>query len=109
MPAQGVLSNDSDPDGDLITAQEFSAPGHGTLTPNADGSFSYTPNAGYTGTDSFTYKAKDVSLLSNAGDSHDHRRCRAGGRHGHDCDGHVDEEDEDAVVEATSSARRTRR
>jgi hypothetical protein len=66
VPARGVLNNDSDPDGDVITAQEFSAPGHGTLTPNTDGSFSYTPSAGYSGTDSFTYKAKDVSLLSNA-------------------------------------------
>jgi hypothetical protein len=66
VPARGVLSNDSDPDGDLITAQEFSAPGHGALIPNTDGSFSYTPAAGYSGTDSFTYKAKDLSLLSNA-------------------------------------------
>ena len=34
-------------------------PAHGTLTLNADGSFTYTPTAGYTGTDSFTYKAND--------------------------------------------------
>jgi hypothetical protein len=66
VAAPGVLGNDSDPDGDSITAQEFSAPGHGTLIPNADGSFSYTPNAGYSGSDGFTYKARDASLLSNA-------------------------------------------
>jgi hypothetical protein len=65
VSARGVLGNDSDPDGDVITAQEFSAPGHGTLIPNADGSFRYTPSAEHSGTDSFTYRAKDASLLSN--------------------------------------------
>jgi hypothetical protein len=36
-----------------------SGPAHGTLTLNADGSFTYTPAAGYSGTDSFTYVAND--------------------------------------------------
>jgi VCBS repeat-containing protein len=55
----GVLSNDSDPDGDTMTAQLATGPSHGTLTLNSDGSFSYTPAANYNGTDSLTYKASD--------------------------------------------------
>jgi VCBS repeat-containing protein len=57
--APGVLSNDSDPDGDTISAQLVTGPSNGTLTLNSDGSFSYTPNADYNGVDSFTYKATD--------------------------------------------------
>ena len=59
VSAPGVLSNDSDPDGDTITAQLATGPANGTLTLNSDGSFSYTPNADYNGVDSFTYKATD--------------------------------------------------
>jgi VCBS repeat-containing protein len=36
-----------------------SNPGHGSVTVNADGSFTYTPAPGYIGPDSFTYKAND--------------------------------------------------
>ncbi len=57
--ASGVLSNDVDLDGDSLTATLFAATAHGTLTLNADGSFTYTPNAGFHGTDSFTYAASD--------------------------------------------------
>ncbi len=39
-------------------------PQHGTLTLNADGSFSYTPDANFNGTDSFTYKANDGRLTA---------------------------------------------
>jgi VCBS repeat-containing protein len=59
VSAPGVLTNDSDQDGDTITAQVATGPSHGTLTLNSDGSFSYKPNADYNGPDSFTYKAKD--------------------------------------------------
>jgi hypothetical protein len=37
---------------------------NGSLTLNADGSFSYTPNAEFIGTDSFTYKANDGEVDS---------------------------------------------
>src|SRR5207247_245405 len=37
---------------------------HGTLALNANGSFIYTANSGYTGADSFTYQASDGSLAS---------------------------------------------
>src|SRR5439155_14481537 len=40
-------------------------PSHGAVTLSADGSFSYIPATGYTGSDSFTYKANDGSLDSN--------------------------------------------
>ena len=54
-----MLANDTDVDGDTLTAVLVTGPAHGTLTLNADGSFTYTPTANYNGTDSFTYKAND--------------------------------------------------
>ncbi|MEX2186230.1 MAG: Ig-like domain-containing protein, partial [Pirellulales bacterium] len=63
---QGVLFNDSDVDGDTLTAQIVSNPTNGTLIFNADGSFAYTPNASFFGSDSFTYQAFDGSLVSTA-------------------------------------------
>ena len=65
VTAPGVLGNDTDVDGDSLTAVLVSGPSHGTLTLNANGSFTYTPAANYNGTDSFTYKANDGSLDSN--------------------------------------------
>src|SRR5205823_2691335 len=59
VSAPGVLANDSDVDGDSLSAVLVSQPTHGTLTLNSDGSFSYAPAANYHGTDSFTYKAND--------------------------------------------------
>ncbi len=59
VAAPGVLSQDSDPDGDTITAVLVNGPANGSLTLNADGSFTYTPNAGFHGKDSFTYNAFD--------------------------------------------------
>ena len=60
-----MLGNDTDVDGDTLTAVLVSGPAHGTLTLNADGSFTYTPDANYNGSDSFTYKANDGSADSN--------------------------------------------
>jgi Bacterial Ig domain/Carboxypeptidase regulatory-like domain/Bacterial Ig-like domain (group 1) len=53
---QGVLANDSDPDGDSMTASLVSGPSSGTLTFNSDGSFVYTPSASFFGSISFTYQ-----------------------------------------------------
>jgi VCBS repeat-containing protein len=64
ITAPGVLGNDSDPDGDALTVQLASPPAHGALTLNADGSFVYTPTAGYSGADSFTYVAWDGTMAS---------------------------------------------
>ena len=55
----GVLANDSDADGDTLTATVLSDPENGSLTLNGDGSFDYTPDEGFVGTDSFTYEVGD--------------------------------------------------
>ena len=64
VAAPGVLGNDTDADGNPLTAVLASNPAHGTLTLNANGSFTYTPAAGYSGPDSFTYKASDGTVTS---------------------------------------------
>ena len=60
----GVLSNDTDADGDPLTANLVTPASHGNVTLNSNGSFTYTPAAGFTGTDSFTYQANDGTLNS---------------------------------------------
>ncbi len=55
----GILSNDTDGDGNPLTAVKATDPINGTLTLNSDGSFTYTPNQNFNGTDSFTYFAND--------------------------------------------------
>ena len=65
MAAPGVLGNDTDINGDTLTATKVTNPSNGTVTLNSDGSFVYTPATGYTGTDSFTYKANDGKVDSN--------------------------------------------
>ena len=55
----GVLANDTDADGDTLTATKVGDPAHGTVALNANGSFTYTPTSGYFGPDSFTYTASD--------------------------------------------------
>ncbi|MCP5531676.1 MAG: DUF642 domain-containing protein [Akkermansiaceae bacterium] len=59
IPASGVLGNDTDADNDTLTAVLDVGPANGALTLNPDGGFTYTPNAGYEGADSFTYHADD--------------------------------------------------
>ncbi len=61
-----VLGNDTDVDpGTTLTATLGASPTNGTVTLNADGSFTYTPNANFNGTDSFTYTASDGTAVSN--------------------------------------------
>lgn len=64
LSAPGVLANDRDADGDHLTAVKVTNPAHGTVTQNANGSLVYTPNAGFSGLDSFTYKAYDGTSYS---------------------------------------------
>src|SRR5207237_1447249 len=66
VPAPGVLGNDWDVDGPIITAILVSGPSHGTLVLNADGSFTYTPDSDYHGSDSFQYAASDGDLAGQA-------------------------------------------
>ncbi len=54
--APGVLANDTGAEGDSLTAILVSSVSHGTLRLKPDGSFTYTPDSGFTGPDSFTYK-----------------------------------------------------
>jgi VCBS repeat-containing protein len=64
ITAPGVLSNDTDPEGTTLTAVVATQPTKGSLTLNANGSFTYTPNSGATGTDTFTYRASDGTAQS---------------------------------------------
>ncbi|HEV3340535.1 MAG TPA: Ig-like domain-containing protein, partial [Pirellulales bacterium] len=65
VAAHGVLANDLSANSTPLSAVLVAAPSHGTLTFNADGSFSYTPTAGFYGTDSFTYDDTEGNLTSN--------------------------------------------
>ncbi len=65
VTAPGVLGNDVDPDGDPLTAAVVSGVSDGSLTLNADGSFSYAPAPDFFGSDSFTYVANDGVVDSN--------------------------------------------
>ena len=55
----------SDVDNTSLTYTVVAQAGHGTVTLNQDGSFSYTPTGDYFGTDSFTFRVSDGSLDSN--------------------------------------------
>lgn len=65
VPLPGVLGNDSDIDGDTLTAVLGTDVSHGTLALGADGSFDYQPDPSFAGTDSFTYTAHDAATGSN--------------------------------------------
>src|SRR5206468_559877 len=74
VPAAGVLANDTD--GQALRASTLtptpppasgggnwtfpSDPAHGTVYLGADGSFTYVSTPGYTGPDSFSYRAQDA-------------------------------------------------
>jgi hypothetical protein len=63
--APGVLGNDTDVDGDVLTAVLVGNVAHGSLTLNGNGSFTYTPAPHFAGNDAFTYKATDGPESSN--------------------------------------------
>ncbi|MCO5971132.1 esterase-like activity of phytase family protein [Actinoallomurus soli] len=56
----GVLQNDR---GRPVTLVSHTSPAHGSLSLNPDGSFRYTPAAGFTGTDTFRYTVSDAVRL----------------------------------------------
>ncbi|GAA2688081.1 MULTISPECIES: Ig-like domain-containing protein [Actinosynnema] len=58
LSGSSVLANDAC---SSCTAALLTAPAHGSLALTASGTFTYTPAAGYTGSDSFTYRATDSS------------------------------------------------
>jgi len=73
-----VLANDSDAENDPLAVSILSGPANGSVQVNGDDTITYTPNASYTGGDSFTYQIDDgnggtdsasVSLTVNAAGS----------------------------------------
>ena len=63
-PGNGVLANDTDPDGNDLTAVLVTGASSGTLTLSPDGSFSYAPAAGFSGNATFAYQADDGTAKS---------------------------------------------
>jgi VCBS repeat-containing protein len=61
-----VLANDTDADGNTLTAAIVVGPQHGSLQWNSNGTFTYTPDANYNGTDTFTYQASDGPTSTTA-------------------------------------------
>ena len=55
----------TDVDSETLSFATVTGPAHGRLSLGADGAYCYTPDAGFRGTDSFTYRASDGSLDSN--------------------------------------------
>ena len=68
VTGNNVMDNDSDPDGDNITVNTtpITPPSHGSVTLNADGTFTYTPATDYTGTDTFVYEISDDGTPSKS-------------------------------------------
>ncbi len=70
VPAPGVLANDTDPDTNPVDVLSVAAvpahtsPANGALVLNANGSFTYTPNPGFSGIDTFTYFVTDGTVNS---------------------------------------------
>ena len=76
--AEGLLANDCDPDNGatcsstgLTASGPTTGPSNGQVTINADGSFTYNPNPGYNGADSFTYTVTDAGADNTAGNADD--------------------------------------
>ncbi|GEM_PF-906209 len=65
VAAPGVLENDADPEGDLLTAALSQSAAAGAVALRSDGGFTYLPRSGFFGVDSFEYRAFDGVLLSD--------------------------------------------
>lgn len=63
-PPAGVLGNDTDPNGLALSASVTTPPTNGTITLNANGSFTYAPTLNSNGADSFSYVASNGTLAS---------------------------------------------
>jgi Bacterial Ig domain len=63
VAAPGVVANDDDIDGDTLTAVKWSDPSNGVLALNPNGSFTYTPDDGFVGVDSFQYTPHDGTTI----------------------------------------------
>ena len=56
-----MLANDTDVDGDTLTAVLVSGPAQGAVTLGSNGGYTWAPHANFNGKDSFTYRARDAS------------------------------------------------
>ena len=65
VAAPGLLAGAQAADNQPLTTSLVTGASDGTVTVNADGSFSYVPNAGFTGTDSFVYDVSDGTLSTS--------------------------------------------
>lgn len=63
--AAGLLINDSDVDGDVLTVSLVSGPQNGSLSLNSDGSFNYLSVSEFSGSDTFTYQVTDTAGASD--------------------------------------------
>src|SRR5207244_686353 len=66
VAAPGILGNDTDANNDKLSASLVGSVTHGTLALGGNGSSTYTPAAGFSGTDSFTYQASDGQAKGGA-------------------------------------------
>jgi outer membrane protein OmpA-like peptidoglycan-associated protein len=62
-----VLANDSDPDGDALSVSAVGSAANGSVVINANNSVTYTPAAGFTGNDTFTYTLRDATGATATG------------------------------------------
>ena len=66
-----LFTNDTEFLGDTFSLKSFTQGGHGSVTVNSDGTFTYLPNAGFTGSDTFAYTLTDKGLDGIAGNADD--------------------------------------
>jgi len=90
--APGVLGNDSDPEGTRLRATLVRPAARGLVVLSHDGLFVYLPKPGFTGTDTFTYRASDGVQSSNTATVTITVEKKKGKGHGH---GHDDDDDHD--------------
>jgi len=65
--AAGVFGNDTDPEGDFLRLYAVETnPAHGVLSLGYEGEFTYAPDAGFSGTDTFRYQVWDGHTVSAA-------------------------------------------
>ena len=108
VSAPGVLANDTDLDGDTLSAVLVSRPGARHAGCNADGTFTYTPAANFIGADSFTYTVSDGRRRLEPRDRDDRGRLdqRPAGR---DADAYATNEDTRSPSARRGAGERHRR
>ena len=60
-----IMANDTDSDGNSLTLSSYTQPRNGSVTENANGTFTYSPDLNFNGEDSFAYRISDGKVQSN--------------------------------------------